>query len=161
MLRSRSVPFSLFCARLRGAGLVLTLAVTVMLGCAGVPRHATWENASGSEQYERLMWETMHKGDWAEVQRHLAPGFIGVGPAGQLLDRQAWVDYWKQNLPPEYSIGELSVQPAGADMVVTYVMTLGPLPGGRPAATLRVISAWQQVKTGWILLSASCTPVTH
>lgn len=131
----------------------------VMLGCAGIPKHATWKNATGSEQYERLMWETMHKGNWAEAQSHLAPGFVGVGPAGQLLDRQTWIDYWKQNLPPEYAIGELSVQPAGGDMVVTYVMNLASGPSGHAANTLRVISVWQQVKGGWILLGTSCTPV--
>ena len=133
------------------------------IGCgAGVPKHTTWKNATGTEQYERLMWTAIRDKDWKAVEYRLAPMFVGVNSAGQSLDRAAWIEYWKSASISDFSLGEVTVQPAGADMVVTYVLRLTGPPGKpqRPAA-VRVISVWQGVKSGWVLTATSATPISE
>src|SRR5512147_2946364 len=133
----------------------------VSIGCGGgVPKHATWNNATGAEQYERLMWKAIRDKDWKAVEYRLAPTFIGTTESGQALDRSAWIDHWKGSPVPDFSLGEVTVQPAGHDMVVTYVLALTGAPGATQAAlALRVISVWQTVKNGWVLTATSMTPI--
>lgn len=142
--------------------LIAALAGLLLAGCAGVPKHPTWSNATGAEQHERLMWQAVRDKDWANMERHLAPTFVGVDAAGRAFDRAGWMEYWKSAQLKEFSLGEVSVQPEGADMVVAYVLHLSP-----PAASatedrgIRVVSVWQQVKTRWILIATSHTPLAN
>ncbi|HEX7288448.1 MAG TPA: nuclear transport factor 2 family protein [Candidatus Angelobacter sp.] len=133
----------------------------LMVGCsAGVPKHPTWKNATGAEQYERLMWKAIHEKNWNQVEEHLASMFVGVNAEGRVFDRLSWVEYWKAHPVSEYSLGEVTVQPAGTHMVVTYVLSLSGISGAPQAGqSLRVISVWQEVKNGWLLTATSATPV--
>lgn len=131
--------------------------ILVLLGCTigKESKHPTWKNATGAEQYERLMWQAIRDKDWKEVEYRLAPVFAGVNANGQLLDRSGWVDYWKAGPVKDFSLSEVVVQPNMSDMTVTYVLRLN----GVPAAGLRVVSVWQQVKGGWILTATAHTPI--
>lgn len=133
----------------------LVSSVVLILGCAGPPKHPAWKNATGGEAHERLMWQAIREGDWRDFEQHLAPAFVGVDWDGRGYDRTGWVERWKTAAIHDYSLGEISVQPAGADMVVTYVATL---PGAAPDQ-IRVVSIWQQVKGHSILTATSMTPV--
>jgi hypothetical protein len=135
--------------------------VLMAVGCgAGVPKHPTWKNATGAEQYERLMWKAIHEKDWKQVDEHLASMFVGVNDEGRTFDRPSWVEYWKAHPVSEYSLGEVTVQPAGTSMVVTYVLNLSGASGTQQTGpALRVISLWQEVKNGWLLTATSATPV--
>jgi hypothetical protein len=133
----------------------LVVAFLCVLGCAGEPKHPSWKNATGAEQYEQLMWKAMRDKNWNEVEYHLAPTFVGVTDAGQVVDRAGWVELWKAAAIGEFSLGEVSVQPNGADMTVTYVLHLS----GNKSQAFRVVSVWQQIKHGWILIASSATPV--
>jgi hypothetical protein len=124
----------------------------------GPPTHPSWKNATGAEQYERLMWQSIRDKDWKEVEYRLAPTFVGVTAGGQALDRTAWLAYWKSVPIKDFSLGEVSVQPQGADMTVTYIFHSGGTPGAAGGG-LRVVSVWQQVKNGWILTTTSMTPI--
>ena len=126
---------------------VLALA---FLGCGGVPKHPGWSNAAGAEQYERLMWQAIRDHNWSEFDRHLAPIFVGVNSSGQVFNRDQWVAYWKNAPLKHFSMGELSVQPQGPDMIVTYVFH-----SERDAC--RVVSVWQGIEKGWILTTMSMT----
>ncbi|MBZ5504689.1 MAG: nuclear transport factor 2 family protein [Acidobacteriia bacterium] len=131
-----------------------------LAGCAGEPKHPTWNNATGAEQHERLMWKAIQEKDWANVERHLSPTFIGVEADGQMFDRAGWLQHWKSALAGEFSLGEVQVQPEGPDMKVTYVFHVqGNGTGPAPPAGLRVVSVWQQIKTRWTLTATSITPV--
>ena len=132
--------------------------VLVLTGCTigKEPKHPTWQNATGAEQYERLLWKAIHEKDWKEVEYRLAPMFVGVNSKGQSFDRAAWVEYWKASPVTDFSLAEVSVQPNGADMSVTYVMRLNSSNSGN---VLRVISVWQEIKGGWTLITTSLTPV--
>ena len=130
------------------------VVVFSFLGCAGVPQHPTWKNATGGEMHERLMWQALRNKDWKNFEQHLAPAFVGVDPSGKSYDRTGWLEHWKSASIRDYSLGEVTVQPAGDDMVLTYVVTL---PG--TADRVRVVSVWQQVKSRWILTASTMTPV--
>jgi uncharacterized protein DUF4440 len=169
---------------------VVLLSLALLAGCAGSPKHPTWKNATGSEQYERLMWQAMKSQQWKDVASHLAPMFVGVGADGRKYDREGWVAYWKSARPCDYSLGEVMVDPAGTNMVVSYVLVINQQPAARttskansnsndetnaqssgagpsgvadnkviPNQPLRVLSVWQQVRSGWIMTATSLTPV--
>jgi hypothetical protein len=142
------------------------VVVLLFTGCTigKEAKHPAWKNATGAEQYERLMWKSIHEKEWKEVEYHLASTFVGVNAQGLALDRDGWVEYWKSAKIKELSLGDFSVQPSGTHMVVTFVLRLSSdtpdSTGG--SSTFRVISTWQQVKAGWILTATSLTPViTH
>jgi hypothetical protein len=131
--------------------------VLFLLGCTigGQPKHPTWKNATGAEQYERLMWQSIRDKDWKEVEYRLAPVFTGVTASGQLFDHATWVEHWKAAPVTDFSLAEVQVYPNGPDMTVTYVLHLN----GAPAAGLRVVSVWQQGKGGWMLTTTTHTPI--
>ena len=129
----------------------------VLTGCWGEPGKFDWKNAPGAEQYERLMWQAIREKEWQDVQGHLAPAFVGVAADGRNFDGSGWVAYWKSVQLSDFSLGELAVTPNGADMVVTYSLNLNG--SAVPPGPLRVVSVWQQVKRGWVLISQSETPV--
>jgi hypothetical protein len=138
---------------------ILIPLVVLLAGCSGKPKHPSWSNATGAEQFERLMWQSLHDGNWPEVERHLAPAFVGASAQGKALDRAGWIEYWKSSPPADYSLGEVQVQPAGGDMIVSYVVQFSNQSAGHTPA-LRVVSVWQSLKKGWVLISQSHTPVS-
>jgi hypothetical protein len=143
--------------------IAILVAGLLMAGCAGPPKHARWGNATGGEQHERLMWQAIHDKDWAQVERHLSPTFVGVNAEGQMLDHAGWIAYWKNSQQIDFSLGELAVQPEGADMKVTSIIHIQ---GGANKALgasggLRVISIWQQIKKRWALTATSITPIQN
>jgi hypothetical protein len=130
----------------------------LLAGCAGEPKHPTWDISTGVEQHERLMWKAIQEKDWASVERRSSATFVGVTTNGQMFDRAGWLQYWKSEPVREFSLGELQVQPEGPDMKVTYILQMQG--AGNAAATgLRVVSVWQQLKRGWMLSAISITPI--
>ncbi|MGE5323550.1 MAG: nuclear transport factor 2 family protein [Actinomycetota bacterium] len=134
----------------------VSFVVSIFLGCAGPPKHPTWKNATGAEQYERLMWQAAHKKDWTNFKRQLAPAFVGIEPGGEAVDRDAWVQYWKSKAIGDYSMGEVAVQPAGPDLIITYVISFAGSPG-MSGPQMRVLSVWQQVKSRMVLTASAVT----
>jgi ketosteroid isomerase-like protein len=137
------------------------LFLALLAGCAGPPKHPTWNNATGSEQHERLMWDAIKAQQWKDVESHLSPTFVGVDAAGKKYDRAGWLASWKSSGIGEFSLGEVTVDPAGTDMVVSYILNISGNVSGSVASkqTLRVVSVWQQVKSGWIMTATSLTPI--
>jgi Domain of unknown function (DUF4440) len=140
---------------------VFPLVLVLLAGCAGEPKHPTWNNATGSEQHERLMWQAIKGQQWKDVESHLAPMFVGVDATGKKYNRASWMDYWKSARFSDYSLGELTVNPAGTDMVVSYILNISDNVTGNvgPNQSLRVVSLWHEVKRGWILSATSLTPI--
>lgn len=140
--------------------LILSLSSLIVSGCFREPSKPSWSTASGAEQYERLMWQAIRGQDWREVEYHLAPAFAGVNAAGQRFDRSGWMEYRKANRITDFSLGEVTVQPNGPDMVLTYNLGLTFSSNATaPVGELSIMSVWQQVKGGWVLISQSETPV--
>lgn len=139
------------------------LALLLVLASSGCtlwkePAKPSWTASTGSEHYERLMWKAIQAKDWKELGAHIAPTFTGVAPDGASLDRAAWIERWKSYQVTEFSLGELSVQPNGPDMVVTYEIHLQGS-ANASAKGLRVVSVWQDLKKGWVLIAQTATPL--
>jgi hypothetical protein len=139
--------------------MLISIVLVLLAGCAGEPKHPAWKNATGAEQHERLMWQSIQSKDWANVERHLSPTFTGVAPDGRMFDRVGWLEQWKNAQVQEFSMGEVQVRPEGVDMKVTYIIhvqtsALGPAPEG-----FRVMSVWQDVKSRWMLSAISITTI--
>ena len=134
----------------------------LIAGCAGgEPKHPTWNNSTGAEQHERLLWKAIQGKDWVNVERRLSPTFVGVNAEGRMFDRAGWLELWKSAQVAGFSLGELQVQPEGPDMKVTYILHM-PASGAGPApAGQRVVSVWQQLKTRWLLSATSITPIQN
>jgi len=131
-------------------------------GCAGEPKHPTWKNVTGAEQTERLMWQAIQAKDWANVERHLSPTFVGVTADGRMFDRAGWVEQWKSAQIRESSMGEVQVRPEGVDMKVTYVFHVQTtILGPAPPEGFRVMSVWQEVKSRWMLSAISITAIQN
>jgi hypothetical protein len=157
MIRCARGPHHRVSSRLNSP-LIFTLLLCVTLaGCWSEPGKFNWKNAPGAEQYEKLMWQAIREKQWQDVQGHLAPAFVGVASDGRNFDGSGWLGYWKGVQLSDFSLGELAVTPNGADMVVTYSLNLNG--GAAPPGPLRVVSVWQQVKRGWVLISQTETPV--
>jgi hypothetical protein len=139
--------------------LTVVLALSLLVsGCTvwKQPKNPSWKGATGAEQYERLMWKAIQEKSWRDAETHLAPNFVAVLPDGRKLDRSGWIGHWKTQPVREFFLGEVSVQPNGADMVTVYELRLqgdGPATG----KGMRVVSVWQQLKRGWVLISQSFT----
>ena len=141
----------------------IVLTGLMLSGCNlwNQPRQPNWTNATAAEHFERLMLKAIHDKDWAMVERHLAPLFVGAGPRGETLDHASWIEFWKKAQVKDFSIGEFSTQPDGPDMVATYVLHFDGAESSQvvPAKGLRMVSVWQELKGGWVLTSQSATPI--
>ena len=141
--------------------LTILLIVGILAGCWGEPAHPNFQTATAGEQLERLMWGAAQNKNWVEFERHLTPTFSGSNSAGQSLDRAGWIEYWKTAQLKDFSLGDVITQPAGPDIVATYVLHYNGSDASHssPAGGVRVVSVWQEVKKGWILISQSQTPI--
>ncbi len=142
------------------------LASVVMLGCAAWLSCTIWEKppkgwagATGGEQLERMFWQEVAARNWTELERHLAPNFTSVASGG-IHDRASSLERWRGLRLEDYSLGDFKVEPNGSDLVVTYTLHVRGTMDGRPlpSGPMHMMSVWQQVKRGWILISHSCTP---
>lgn len=131
-------------------------------GCAGEPKHPTWKNATGAEQNERLMWQSIQGKDWINVESHLSPTFVGVIADGRMFDRAGWLEQWKGAELRAFSLGEVKVQPEGIDMKVTYIFHVQAASlGASQTEGFRVMSVWQDVKSRWMLSAISITAIQN
>ena len=143
-----------------GRALAAGIALLSLSGCTlwEQKQSSAWSNATGAEQFERLLWQEIKARNWTEVKRRLAPAFVEATASG-IRDREQTLERLKALGAADYSMGDLEVRPEGADMVVAYTITLHASPGGE--TTLRMMTVWQQVKGGWVAIAhseASTTP---
>ncbi len=139
--------------------LLPVLALSVALSACTMwdkPKATTWSNATGAEQFERLMWQEIKAANWAEVEKHLAPTFVVQSPDG-LRDRAAEMAFLRRLAVKDFALGEVEVRPNGNDMVVTYSIAVEATLDGRPmpSGPWRVMTVWQQVGTTWTAIAQS------
>lgn len=144
------------------AALLLLLALTGA-GCTmwkePKAQQAGPKNATAMEDLERLMWKSVQQGDWKDVRSHMAETFVLNAPEGR-LDREAALARYQGLKLEEVSLGEVQTRANGADMVVSYTLTLHGTAAGQPIAPTpqRVLTVWQSVKRGWIQIAQSVQP---
>ena len=132
---------------MRRLGIIVALAVGLS-ACTmwKEPKVATWKNTTSVEAMERLLWQEIAKGNWVEVEAHLASNFSATTAAG-VLDKQQTITRWKALPKSEVALGEFAVTDHGNSTVVTYTWAKanGPLERRR--------SVWQKQKTGWVMVA--------
>ncbi len=133
----------------------LIAVATLMVACTeGKPPHAqSWKDATGAEAYERSFWKAIEERDFASAERRLAPIFNLTTPEG-IAAREKAIEYFRALNLQHIDIGDVRVDPEGADMVVTYVATLETKSSSAPVRYF-MTTVWQQVKSGWIAISHS------
>ncbi len=119
-----------------------------------------WSSATGGEHLERLFWDTVKAKAWSELERHVSPEFVYVGPTG-IHEKLAALNYFEQLDIKELSLGEITVRPSGGDViVVTYVLNINATRNGKPlsANQFRITSTWQNIDKKWLLIARAHTP---
>jgi hypothetical protein len=141
--------------RVSSSAIFLCILVT-SIGCTMWHEHAvsTWSDATGGEGLERSFWKEVKAKSWKELEKHLASNYICVSPDGR-LDRTATLEHIRQLDLGEYSLGDFQVELHGNVLIVTYAATMrGTLSGqALPDAPIRIMTIWQQQKTGWVAIA--------
>jgi hypothetical protein len=132
----------------RRAALTLILAFSIVSSLPAQsiwkePKNATWKNATGAEQYSKLLWQAAEKKDWLAVESHVASNFVYLDRSGT-KDKSQWVADLKQSSPPSGELTDTNVTASGIDAIVTYTRSGS-----------RYMSIWQQQKSGWVLVAMS------
>ena len=129
------------------------------VGCWEEKQPATWKSATGAEALEKLLWDEAKAKNWAEIERHVGATFVAVGPQG-FVDRAGFMEHMKSFEIEDFSLGNVDSKPNGSDVMVTYDITVKGKLGGRelPPVPFHMLSIWQQVKGGWILVGHATVP---
>jgi ketosteroid isomerase-like protein len=122
------------------------------------PKTHNFKTATGAEQYERMMWDAVKNKDRLAIASHLASNYVHQDETGTKSKEQFLAEL-EQTTLSDYSLGELNVTPQGTDMIVTYQITLRGTQAGKPFPNepIRLLSVWQQQKSGWVLVAQSET----
>jgi uncharacterized protein DUF4440 len=140
--------------------LVLLLALVLPLAaCWEEKQPAAWKTATGAEALEKLVWDEIKAKNWPEIEHHVGVNYRAVGPPG-VFNREQLMEHLKQFEIDDYALGNVEVTPNGADMMVTYDFTGHGKVGGQPLppVPLHMMTIWQQVKGGWIMVGHATVP---
>ena len=150
----------------RNSRLPLALLILVALGTTsctmwGEKKSNSWKTVTAGEELTRLFWQEVKQKNWTELSYHMSATIIGVN-AGGTLDRDGLLSHVKQMDISDFQIGEVQTETSGEVLLVTYTLAVRgtvnshPLPG-----TLRFMSVWHQLKSGWVLVGISAVPVAQ
>jgi hypothetical protein len=142
--------------------LSISAAVLAMLAapaCIHFSRANAFQKATSPGEYEKQMWEHVQKGHALDLRAQMAETFHCNLPNGA-MSREEWLDFLGSTKLTGFQIENLKSAPNGADMVVTYDLTLQGTSRGQaiPAQKLHVLTVWQSVKRGWIEVAQAINP---
>ena len=122
----------------------------------------TWNDATGGESLERVLWQNIKAKKWNDIEPRLAPNFVLVTPSGS-YDRLAALEHWKGLNVQDYTLGEFDIQLNGDTYVVSYIANLRGERSGRQLREdpIRVMTVWQQQGREWLMLAHSASPAAH
>lgn len=141
------------------------LVLLMVLACSsctmwGEKKHAEWKSATSGEQLVRLFWNDVKSKDWKTLEQHVGSGFIGISTNGT-SDHAKVMEHLRAMDLKDFQIGEVESKAAGADLIVTYTITASGTVNGQPLPSpLRMMSVWQELKHGWVLVAHSTVPTT-
>ncbi len=136
------------------------LAVLASSSCTmwGEKKHADWKSATSGEQLVRLFWSDVKAKDWKTLEQHVGSSFVGMSPAGT-SDHAKVMEHLRAMDLQDFQVGEVESRSAGADLIVTYTIAAKGTINGQPLPTqLRMMSVWQELKNGWVLVAHSSVP---
>jgi hypothetical protein len=130
---------------------VLVLLTMAMPGCTVYPekKAPAWTGATRSERFNQLFWNDVATKNWKEVAEHVAP--LAVFHFGEQKSSGVTevIELLKSSNIESVQIGDVESQPAGADLVTTYTLTIA----GHPP--MRALTVWQQAGKHWVIVAHS------
>lgn len=137
------------------------LALLLMSACTFAPekKKPGWVMATSGEQYERLLWDAVKAKDWKAIESHMADTVVTQTPDA-VRNKQQTMEHIRQLDLSDYSLGDLQTETAGADLIVTYTFTGKGTIGGHPLppAPMHMMTVWQQVKGGMVMVAHTTMP---
>lgn len=139
---------------------LLAFCAVVLLGGCTVWRErpvSNWSDVTGGEGLERAFWKDVKAKNWNQLERHIAGNFVSVTPVEGRLDRTAALQHLQPLQLDDYSLGDFQIELNAATLVVTYTITMRGTLAGQPLPTapVRMMTVWQQQKTGWMAIAHS------
>lgn len=138
--------------------LVVLSPLLSLAGCTkwGEKKHPNWHQATSGEHLVNLFWKDVKDKKFQELGIHVAPEFMGANEMST-LDKPALLEHVSHIDIESFQIGEVQTRPSGRDLIVSYVMTLRlKSPNGSSRDTrLRMLSVWQELKHGWVVVAMS------
>jgi hypothetical protein len=147
----------------RVAVLIITLLLLGTTSCTmwGEKKKNSWKTVTAGEELTRLYWQEVKQKNWTELSNHTSATVVGLTAQGT-LDRETMMAHIKKMDISDFQIGEVQTQPSGEHLLVTYTLALNGTIEGKPLPkSLRFMSVWQLVKSGWILVAQSAVPVAQ
>jgi hypothetical protein len=138
----------------------LLAAAMCLSGCTiyGDKKPATLKSTTSAEQYERILWSAVKAKNWQQVPGMLAANVM-YSAGGKVLSKDQVVPYLQALNISDFTITGMVVKPNGPDMTLNYTLQLST--AGAPIQTFTVISVWQQVQQGLILIVHTEQPQTQ
>jgi hypothetical protein len=130
--------------------LAAALATAGLSGCTfyGEKKPPTIRSTTSAEQFERLFWSAVKAKNWQQIPGMLAAN-VTYYAGGRILSKDQVVPYLQGLNITDFTITNMAVKPNGVDMTLTYTLQLSSATG---LQTFTVISSWQQVSQGLILI---------
>ncbi len=116
-----------------------------------------WSGATGGEQLEKLFWDDIKAKAWKSVDQHVASTFLGSSGSGP-QDRQKFMAVLHSYALTSVSLRDCAANLNGDTVVIACVVQREGSQTG-PWATASTVSAWQQLKKGWIMVSHAENPI--
>jgi hypothetical protein len=137
--------------------LAAALATIGLSGCTiyGEKKSPNLQSTTSAEQYERLFWSAVKAKNWQQLPGMLAANVV-YSAGGKILSKDQVVPYLQGLNIADFTITNMVVKPNGVDMTLSYTLQLSP--AGGSLQTLTVISVWQQVAKGLILIAHTEQP---
>ena len=139
--------------------LAAVIALLAAPACIHFGRANAFQKATSPGEFEQQMWESVQAARALDLRAHMAESDQCTVPGGA-LNRAQMLDLLAAMKLTHFAIDNLKSSPNGADMVVTYDLTLEGTFRGQPipAGKVHVLTVWQGVKRGWIEVAQAITP---
>jgi hypothetical protein len=132
-------------------GLLLLAGMSTSCTMWSEKKHVGWHQASGGEQLENLLWDSVRRQEWQSLESHLSVTFTGL-VNGRTLDRAAMLERFKTAELKSFTLAEVTVTPNADTMSVAYVLTT------QPGSPVRAMTVWQRQKSGWVAIAHAEQP---
>jgi hypothetical protein len=141
------------------AALLMALLCTAACTVGPEVTKPNWSQATSGEAYERLFWDSVKAKNWRDVEAHLSGTVITETPDA-VRNKQQTMEHVRQLNLTDYSLGDIQTETSGADIIVTYTMTIHGDFGGKPVpdSPMRMMTIWQQAKKGMIMTAHTTMP---
>src|SRR5271155_3318585 len=119
-------------------------------------KNPSWNNATGAEQFEKLMYKALKDKNWIDLESHLSSNFVYLGAEGK-KDKDQTMQMLRTTDIKDYTLGDFTTTPSGTDIICTYTLTMKGTIGGQPIpeSPTRIMTIWQQGKSGWQQIAES------